>query len=639
MHRVYHFFLFFIIVLNVPVRAAAQDIFSAFPSLESQMKVNLEAGMDREVILSRLIEYCNLNDPEMVRGMEMILAGDVDLKGGPNYALRLLLYQLNEKSYVPGDTIALALALVNNRLYAAVDETIRKEIRKDIVRHYGFYRKIVAWQKKFEMKVDLSHMPLIPKIYWADRRVYPPEGISYTVKTPDDYREYTDTIETLEYFRDLADRHRLYDGANITIIARAVNDFIHRKDEKGFKRNLYNPPLEKVRELIDRIPHDTGNDTVDEKRQFMYRGKRNGINGFMWINYQRKLFESLGHSIGMCEVTGLTEMILFKAMGIPSGLMTRVAPKGCPLPGHVFAAYYDPIRKKWNNLEMVKKYTRPCGMELVIGKPLWHHAKDLRKRARGTEPAPRFFRLLGLGIQEKHFDEIFFYNKTEQTDAIFSRAALPDDLKDSDGDTMYDFEKKLLGLNPERADTADDGVSDLWKLERGLDPKRPLPDQEIPPVDGLGGGYADSKKLLSINYDPYNRKKDFDEIQDIKTLSAGRFGDAVYISASFHSDINRNKKRGHNLTLLLQGGRGNYDSIELTIGGSNARPASKKASSKSPDGFREIRGRVIKDLELMVPVKYLDGAGAVMIRYSGFVRKNGKKVDSIKPGELTLPIR
>ncbi len=640
MRRVFRFFLLFIIVIHLPGQAAPQDIFSAFPGLEQQIGGSLEEGMDREAIVTRLKEYCTLDDPEMARGMEMILANGGELKGEPNYALRLLLHLLNEKSYAPGDTIALALALVNNRLYASVNDDVRREIKKDLVLHYGFYRKIVAWQRnKFEIKIDLGRMPLIPKMYWADRRVYPPEGISYAVKTADDYREYVDTIETLEYFHKLADSHRLYEGASMKLVGAAVNDFIHKKDAKGFKRNLYNPPLGKVRELIGRIPHDAGNDAVDEKRQFMYRGKKNGINGFMWINYQRKLFESLGHSIGMCEVTGLTEMILFKAMGIPAGLMTRVAPKGCPLPGHVFATYYDPARRRWNNLEMVKKYNRPCAMELLIGKPLWHHAKDLRKRARGTEQAPRFFRLLVLGIQESHFDEIFFYNKTELTNAIFSAAALPDDLKDSDGDSMYDFEKKLLGLDPERADTARDGVSDLWKLEHGLDPKTPLTALDLPPVDGLGGGYKDRGKLRAAHFDPYNRKKDFDEIQEIKTLAAARFGDMIYISASFHSDINKNRKRSHTIALKLQGGKGNFDSIELTISGNNPRPANKKARAKSPDGFREIRGRVIRDLELMIPVKYLDGAASIGIRYTGFVRKNGKKADTIKPAELTLPVR
>lgn len=639
MRRVFcHFFI--ILVMYVPGLTAGDDLFSAFPGLEKQVAANLQQGMDHDTIVSRLEEYCGTNDPEMVRGMRMILAGDSGKTDESNFALQLLLFMLDDRSYAPGDTMALAMALVNNRLYSTVNDEIREEIRRDLSRHYGLYRTIVAWQKKFEMRIDLSRMPLVPKMYWADRMVYPPEGISYPVRTLDDYREYVDTIETLEYFHDLADRHRLYEGGSVKSMGDNVYAFIHKKDDTGFDRDFYGPTPEQVRPFIDRIPHDSGYDTVNDRNQIMYRGKWSNINGFIYTNYQRKLYQGLGRFIGLCEVFSLTEMAMFKAMGIPSGLMIRNSPPGASYGGHVFAMYYDPFRTRWNNLELIRKSDKPWEMNLVIGKPVWHHrVKALKGLTAEKEMAPRYFRLLELGIQEKHFDRIFFSERENLSGIIFSRAALPDELTDSDGDTLYDFEEKLMGLDPRRADTAGDGVADLWKLMHGLDPKEAVADLELPPVDGLGGGYRDTGRLVLSSYGPYDGKSLYDEIQEIKTLSAARFGDTVYVSVSFHNDISRNKSRGHYLTFTMQGGRGNIDSFEVLIDSNNPRPANANARAKSPDGFKDIRGWAIRDVELSIPVRYMDGADTVTIHYRGFVRKDGKKTDNLKPGELILQLR
>lgn len=635
MNKAFFFSLFFIIIPAIPLPSSPRGILPAFSGLEAQLDANLEEGMNRAAIISRLEEYLNPGDPEMAKGMEMILAGDSGRASEPNYALRLLIHMLNERSYAPGDTMVMAMALVNNNLYAGVNDEIRREIKKDLVRHWNLYRKIVAWQKKLEIRIDLSRMPLVPKMYWADRRVYPPEGITYAVRTLDDYREYVDTMETLEYFHDLADRHRVYEGASVGEIADNVRTFINRKDKNGFDRDFYGPTPEQVRPFIDRIPHDAGYDTVNDKNQIMYKGAWRNINGFIYINYQRKLFQSLGRFIGLCEVFSLSQMAMFKGMGIPSGLMIRNSPKEV-YAGHVFASCYDPFRRRWNNLEIIKSSNKAVEIGLVIGKPVWHHrVRDLKELAEEKETAPRFFRLLDLGIQEKHFNAIFFSNKKQFSNTIFSREALPDDLTDTDGDTIYDFEERLLGLDPLHADTARDGVSDLWKLTHGLDPKTPVTDQEAPPVDGLGGGYSDAGKLQSAQYEAYSGKNEHDEIQEVRTLSAARFSDMIYVSVSFYNDISKNRKRTHHLAFSLLGGSGNYDSFEVLIDSDNPRPANAAIKEKSKDGFREIRGWAIRDVELAIPARYLNGAEAVKIRYRAFVRKEGRNVE-YRQHELVL---
>lgn len=626
MHRLSHACLILILLL-APAVIFAGDPSGAFPSLEAQVTSNIEAGMDRDTVMGRLVEWCDPGNPQMRKGMEMVLAGE----GETNHALRLLLHLLNKGCYTPGDTMPLALALANNRLYSLVSQPVRDEIKKDIVRHYSLYRKIVAWQKEsFEISVDLSRMPLVPQIYWADRMAYPPEDIAYPIRTLDDYREYIDSIETLEFFHNQAVKYRLFEGQSMKRIGKGVSSYVFGKDESGYARHLYNPSEETVQKLLCNIPHDPGPRTGLEWFQFRYKGVKRNICDFIWTNYQRLTMERTGHSVGLCEASSCIEVAAFKGLGIPAGFMIRLPPKERPFPGHVFSMYYDPNRRRWLNLEMIRSWDTSQVTELVINKPVWHHrVSGLQQKVREKAPANRFFRVLDFGITRELLEKAFFANRQELSDTLFGQASLPGDPVDTDMDGIPDFEERMLGTDPARPDTAGDGVSDMWKLDHGYDPKEPVTDGalKLPPLDGLGGGYADSGRLTSVTVNRADGNPQPD-VPEINTMSAARFGDTVYVHVTFHNDIRKCTRRDNYIWFGLEGGNGRVKGFDMVVDGSGIGQ-NGGTRAQEPDGYRDLRGLSITDVELMIPVRYFDGAESTkIVFFTARVR-----------GEMTLDIR
>lgn len=609
--------------------AGTGDPFRSFPTLETQFEGNLPQGLDADRARELLSAWFDAENIELVRGMEMVLAGE----GETNHALSLLLHLLNEGCYKPGETMPIALALANNYLYSQVSPVIREEIRKDMVAHYHFYRKVVAWQKKaFELPYDLSRLPLIPQIYWADRRAYPPEeDIVYPIHTITDYREYIDSIDTLEYFHKIAVEKKLHLGDSVPKIGRNLFLYVHHtKAPDGLSRHFYNPSPEKILRIIDRIPHDEGSNIDAEKKTVRYRGADYNINSFIWINFQRRLCEETGHSIGLCEVTSLIEMILFKAMGIPACNMvrfSRVDPR--LMGGHVFAGYYNPFRKRWHNLEMIKKWDKSYLMEFVIHKPLWsHRVKDLQGKVFEQCLAPRFFKVLNFGTLERDFNKVFLSNKLSWTNTLFSQTALPDNPVDSDMDDILDFEEKILGTDPKRPDTAGDGVSDAWKLNHYCDPNTPIPADslESPPIDGLGGGFDEQGKTTIVFVKRAGTPSA--DVPEINTMSAARFDDKVYLHVTFHNDIRQCKRKDNYIHFGLEGGQDIIQGFDLVVDGKGIGQ-SDKTRAQEPDGYKGLRGISITDVELMVPVKYFkDATSAKIVFFTAQVR-----------GELTLPLK
>jgi hypothetical protein len=621
-----------VVMLAVPAissdKADGGDPFGQFPSLEAQLGANLPRGMNADRARELLRSWFDNDNRELVRGMEMVLAGE----GETNHAMGLLLHLLDSGCYERGETMPLALALANNYLYAAVTPAIRDEIRKDMAAHYRFYRKIVAWQKKaFELPCDLSRMPLIAQIYWADRRAYPPEDITYPVGTISDYREYVDTIDTLEYFHRIAVEQNLSRGDGIARIGRNVYLYVHTtRAADGLNRHLYNPDEKTAGKITDRMPQDKGPRTGLEWFQLRHRGIQRNICDFIWTNYQRQLMERTGHSVGLCEVTSLIEMALFKAMGMPAGLMVRFPPRERPFPGHVFAMYYDPFLKKWKNLEMIRSWDKPQLTELVIHKPVWHHrVRDLQVKVAEKAPANRFFKVLDFGIPNGLMERVFMANRPSLDDTLFSRASFPDDPRDSDSDRIPDFEEIILGTDPARPDTGGDGVSDIWKLNHGLDPKIPITggSLDLPPIDGLGGGFSEEGKVTAITVNRAGGAPRAD-VPEINTMSAARFGDNVYLHVTFHNDIRRCARKDNYIWFGIEGGRGRVKGFDVLVDGNGIGP-NWKARTQEPDEYRELRGLSITDVEILVPLRYLDNATSVkIVFFTAQVR-----------GELLLPLK
>ncbi|HPH03302.1 MAG TPA: hypothetical protein PK297_10140 [Spirochaetota bacterium] len=604
---------------------AARSVFEEYPDLRREAGQVLPAGMDASAMERLLRNYCAMGDPEMALGMRMILSADRGRNSEPNQALGLLLHLLQTASVEAGDTMAVAIALAHAKLYASVNETIRGEIRRDVTRQYALSRRLAAWQdQRFEFRYNISRLPLVPKIYWADRMVYPPEDIRYPVRTLEDYRDYVESIETLEYFHALAERSALYKGATPGDVAKAVYRFVHAKDKNGTKRHLYDPSLEKVRELFRFYPHDASQGEVGADKRIRYRGISRTASGFIWINYQRTLLERTGHTIGLCEVSSLFELALFKGMGMASGLMIRFPPKDRPIPGHVFAMYYDPFFQRWNNLEMIKSLKRTFEMEAVIHKPVWHHRlRGLREKVSEKAAAPRFFAVLSHGISRPVFDRMFFSNTEVFEDTMFSEDTLPEKPQDSDGDGIADFEERRLGLDHKRADTARDGVSDLWKLYQGYDPKKSLAAGSLaaPPLDGLGGGYAWPSQTKTVTVRRHTGRKPAEAANEINTISAVRIGERIYLRVTYHNDIQKTKRRSHNLHIENTGGRGRIPGFDILVTPRAAAPANDKTRALSGDGFADLRGAALREVECMIPLRYCDGARSLRIRvFTALVR-------------------
>ncbi|MBP7735328.1 MAG: hypothetical protein KA369_05075 [Spirochaetes bacterium] len=623
--------LYIMLILTVPAlspgKISGGGPFELFPALEAQAAANLPQGMDAARARELLGSWYDGGNSELVRGMEMVLAGE----GETNHALALLLHLLDRDCYERGETMTAALALANNHLYALVTPAIREEIKKDIVKHYRFYRKIIAWQKKsLELPYDLSRVPLVAQIYWADRRAYPPEDITYPVRTLSDYHEYVDSIETLEFFHNTAVERKLYLGESVTKIGRNVAQFVHKsKAADGLSQHLYNPDEKTAGKIIGRMPQDPGPRTGLEWFQLRYMGIQRNICDFIWTNYQRQLLERTGHSVGLCEVSSLIEMAAFKGMGIPAGLMVRFPPKERPFPGHVFAMYYDPFLKKWKNLEMIRSWDKPLLTELVIHKPVWHHrVKDLQVKVTEKAPANRFFKVLDFGIPNGLIEKVFMTNRPSWNDTLFSRAMLPDDPRDRDGDGIPDFEEKILGTDPSRPDSAGDGVSDLWKLNHGYDPGTPITQGSLdsPPMDGLGGAFSGERKMTTVTVKRAVSPRE--DVPEINTMSAARLGDNVYVHVTFHNDIRKCKRKDNYIWFGIEGGRGRVKGFDLVVDG-NGIGQNNNVRAQEPDGYRDLRGISITDVELMVPVRYLDGASSVKIVF----------FTALERGELILPVR
>lgn len=616
--------LFVLTCVSLPASRTAEDrVLGFFPGLAAQIDGNLPPGLDKTRARDLLVRWYGDGGPELIRGMKMILTGE----GETNHALRLLLHLLARSTCAPGETMPLALALANNRLYALVTPPVREAILGDIVRHHALSQKIVAWQKTaFEISVDLARMPLVAQLYWADRMALPPEDIRYPIRTLADYREYVDSIETLEYFHAEAVKYRLASGDSMSAIGRNVSAWVHGRDATGNKRHLYQPDEKKSQEIVGLMPHDDTPRGNLSPFLVRYRGAECRINDFIWLNYQRRCLESFGHSVGLCEVSSLIEQAAFKGLGIPAGLMIRFPPKERPFSGHVFAMYLDPARRRWLTLEMIRGWKSSLEAELVIHKPVWHHRDGtLRDRIREKAPCTRFFQVLDFGIPNSVLEKVFFENHAQESATLFGRDVLPDNRADSDGDGLPDFEERQLGTDPARADTAGDGVSDLWKLAHGFDPHRPSGSLALPPIDGLGGGFQDRGQLVKTVV-PRHAGGPNRDTPEINTISAGRFGDRVYVRFTFHNDVRKCKRLDNYIWFGNKGGAGKIPGFALLAQGNTAGQAN--GNPPVPGGWSGIRCFVNRDVELWIPLGYFDSATSVeIVFFTALVR-----------GTLKLPL-
>ena len=126
--------------------------------------------------------------------------------------------------------------------------------------------------------------------------------------------------------------------------------------------------------------------------------------------------------------------------------------------------------------------------------------------------------------------------------------AIIDDDTDSNDDGLPDQLKRMLGLDPELADTIGDGISDKFKLENGLDPlKYDTYDIDISDFYALTKGNED----ISITAALLDDDMDGDGIPDIQDvdIDGDRVPNAVDLSPFSHLE----PAESHRINLTTSG--------------------------------------------------------------------------------------
>ena len=177
---------------------------ASYPILIRQIENFAPDDIAADTAVDNLVVYYDEADPEFRKGMAMILqepryATAASAAGVPeNSALGLFLFMLDNALFKKGDTVTMAMALVNSELYARGDRQVRQEIRKDIRRHFAFYNRVVEWQRTWSVRYDLSRAPLAPKMFWATR-INPTRP---KIVNREEYLEFVDRIEHYEEYFD-----------------------------------------------------------------------------------------------------------------------------------------------------------------------------------------------------------------------------------------------------------------------------------------------------------------------------------------------------------------------------------------------------------------------------------------------------
>lgn len=238
-----------------------------FSTIEQQLVSSFVQDSERERARKHLAVYYNEEDSEMRKGFAFILQDDIYLnwqkkdKSKKNFALILLIHLLQEDAYLPGDTISMALAVANNYFYSIADEETKKQIRADLIKHFSYYKKILAWQQKTDLAYDLSLAPIIPKIYWASRQRN--LDLLQNLKTLhiNEYKEFVDTIENLEFMHEILITNKLAAADSLMGLARNIEQFtekniVYRAQIEQHRNKLIKNPLDNnARQAIKEYDH------------------------------------------------------------------------------------------------------------------------------------------------------------------------------------------------------------------------------------------------------------------------------------------------------------------------------------------------------------------------------------------------
>jgi hypothetical protein len=531
---------------------------------------------------------------------------------GRNPALELLLVLLEQGAFALQDSMSCAIALANSQLYAIADNETRALIRRDVVKHFHLYQKVLAYQKQTGTGL-LSRAPVIPKIYWADRRrQLELENGQLSARA---YIEFIDSIETLAFFHELVRANRFLEGG---ISSNAV---VQRIDVWYYANAKYRSTMENL-EDFHRLGWLSAADLQEARAEEKqgeyfteYLGKRRRWDEFAWINYQRKLYQAKGVFRGDCGTATTVMMALYRMAGFAPASFQKLGANAAGT--HNFPAYYNPGLLKWS-FTQIQEARAEQDLYLFYAKPFWHPLA-VRENGRRLEDgqwvaanwqgektsSANLETFTRKGMDALHFEELFASNTPHAPGLLFNSASVPQQLTDSDGDGVLDQEEMAFGTNPRLADTDGDGISDFWELDRGLSPLSPSPVQGIP-LDGIVQEIPGASRVPS----PAGDSKAASEIFDVAELQGKVESDRLVLAVRYHNDITANKTELH--SFLIRADREDYWVQWYKQKGTVYRLVGSEYRKAGGQGLLEA---TLSGAEFAIPLAYFGGAKSFQIAY------------------------
>lgn len=655
-------FLFAVVlfgIVNVGYSATLDTLENKYPTIKSQATILENTGFitdidDNAKILNSYLG--SLKSVEAKQGMDMILLADYvnanSIKKN-NYSLGVLLKLMEKGIYMEGDSITLAFAIANNYIFDCADNETRTEIMKDIAKHLKFYKKVVKWQKSEKLPYHLDQVPLITKVFWADRTRY----YNYNIRnakglfnekevTLKIYNEFVDKIETLETIHKIVVKEGL---AKTSLSATAADIEEYIRQNRVYRSSMENLKLYVSCKIFseEQMKQATKEYKNGEYYKF-YFGKKRRWDEFRWLNYQQNLFKEKGHYKGDCGDTTVVQMGYYKAAGIATLSMQRGSKSGSATAAHNFPAHYNPMFKRWNiyqkDFVIHKKGGIPIknieGFGLLFNKPIWHHfawLENIRKYKQvgnvqhyiyypgEYKNLQDVYSLLKLGMSPKHLEKIFLGNKTQTPGLFFNDKTAPAKIVDSDGDGLADILEADYGVNKNKWDSDGDGYSDYWEMDSGYNPKSissPGKNSKIIALDGFADDIQ-NKNSKAVHKDPKGDSKGGKKSYDVGNFYAHTIDNILYLGVKFHNKTFDKDCKRHEMHIITVGKKereywlsGAWDSVggkNYLRGGSLSQKIGDKWEKVEHNGNMKVA--FSRDVEFAIHTKYLNNPNEIRIRY------------------------
>ena len=556
---------------------------------------------------------------------------------GQNDALQLLVHLLAHNCYRADDSMAIAIALANSRIFSASDNQTRPLILADIEQQFRFYQEVIAWQEASGLSFRLSNAPVIAQIFWADRRRYSEFEAGTDLLTPRSYREFIDQPANLRFLLQKIQSECLAEGRpGLRTLAANLEGWYQTVAQ--YRSSMEN--LERFNQLGWLSDADL-HLARDEQRRGLYEqdyfGKRRRWDGFGWLNYQVTLFRQTGLFRGDCGTATTIQMALYRAAGLPPLSLQFVGANAETT--HNFPAYYGFVLDRWNVHQRAD--LAGSAIDLYYSKPWWHslafrgnfyrddqgrYYSSYYQGERTTTARLRSF--LERGIDESQLESLFLSNATMEPGLIFNQQSAPAQLLDRDGDGLLDEDERRLGTNPADVDSDRDGFSDRWEVEWGNPRDATIPPRAAYALDGLVTNQPGWIRTESPRGDSRAQR----ELYDVASLEGNIGDDRMRLAVSYHNDIRANHLHLHSFSIETEGA-----AYWVQWYRGNATLYLRAGEDFRPIGSGGLQEATLTGAEFEIPLRCFRGARQFRVTYHAPGWFDGREqivADSSGPIEL-----